>query len=101
MPDFSSSSALVAARNSRSGAPSNFEPMSSRSLMFLSVNGTAQSYGRVRRAIGPSPIRTALLVLVGRLLLAAEHALHPAEQALSREVDDLCIVLLSLGRLVR
>ena len=37
---------MVAERNSRSGAPSNREPMSSRSsLMFLSVNGTAQSYG--------------------------------------------------------
>src|SRR5262249_29152005 len=44
--DFSSSSALVAARNSRSGAPSNPGPMSARSsLMFLSVNGTARSYG--------------------------------------------------------
>src|SRR4029077_7803810 len=33
------------ARNSRSGAPSNTEPMSSRSsLMFLRVNGTAQPY---------------------------------------------------------
>ena len=37
---------MVAARNSRSGAPSNLGPMSSRSsLMLLSVNGTAQSYG--------------------------------------------------------
>src|SRR5262249_27581798 len=37
---------LVAARNSRSGAPSNLGPMSSRSsLMFLSVNDTAQSSG--------------------------------------------------------
>src|SRR6266542_4166442 len=45
--DFSSASALVAARNSRSGAPSNLGPMSSRSsLMLLSVNGTAQSYWR-------------------------------------------------------
>src|SRR2546430_16857386 len=45
-PDFSSSSASVAKRNSRSGAPSNLEPTSSRSsLMFLSVNGTSQSYG--------------------------------------------------------
>src|SRR5947208_15384996 len=47
MPEFSSSSALVAARNSRSGAPSNLGPMSSRSsLMLLTVNGTAQSYWR-------------------------------------------------------
>src|SRR5205823_7633136 len=39
-------SGLVAARNSKSGGPSNTEPMSSRScLMFLSVNGTARSYG--------------------------------------------------------
>src|SRR3954451_1786396 len=39
----SSSSALVAARNSKSGAPSNLEPRSSRSaLMFVSVNDTAQ-----------------------------------------------------------
>src|SRR5262245_37544312 len=46
MPDFSSSSARVAKRNSRSGAPSNLEPTSSRSsLRFLSVNGTAQCYG--------------------------------------------------------
>src|SRR5687768_6298029 len=38
-------------RNSRSGAPSNLEPTSSRSsLMFLSVNGTAQSYGPARLA---------------------------------------------------
>src|SRR3989441_9368150 len=44
-PDFSSSSASVAKRNSRSGAPSNLEPTSSRSsLMFLSVNGTSRSY---------------------------------------------------------
>src|SRR5438105_11358406 len=33
-------------RNSKSGAPSKFGPTSSRSaLRFLSVNGTAQSYG--------------------------------------------------------
>jgi hypothetical protein len=45
-PDSWSSSALVARRNSRSGAPSKLEPTSSRSsLRFLSVNGTAQSYG--------------------------------------------------------
>src|SRR3954471_8401590 len=41
MPDCSSSSALVARRNSRSGAPSKLDPTSSRSaLRFLSVNGT-------------------------------------------------------------
>src|SRR3954453_2714077 len=40
-PDCSSSSAEVARRNSRSGAPSKLEPTSSRSaLRFLSVNGT-------------------------------------------------------------
>jgi hypothetical protein len=40
-PDRSSSSASVAKRNSRSGAPSNLDPRSSRScLRFLSVNGT-------------------------------------------------------------
>jgi hypothetical protein len=35
------------------GAPSNLDPMSSRSsLMFLSVNGTARSYGhRAGRAM--------------------------------------------------
>jgi hypothetical protein len=48
---------LVAARNSRSGGPSNAEPMSSRSsLMFLSVNGTAGSYGQPCVALTTGPV---------------------------------------------
>src|SRR4029434_1555983 len=42
----------------------------------------------------------ALVALRRLLLLAAEHALHPTDEALSREVDDLCIVLPRLDGLV-
>src|SRR5215210_8407752 len=52
-PECSSSSASVAKRNSRSGAPSNLEPTSSRSaLRFLSVNGTVASV----RLVAGAPI---------------------------------------------
>src|SRR5437899_595922 len=47
-------------RNSRSGAPSNLEPTSSRSvLMFLSVNGTGQSYGTSWHAPPATQLRLA------------------------------------------
>src|SRR5215210_5923610 len=51
-PECSSSSASVARRNSRSGAPSNLDPTSSRSaLRFLSVNGMARSGGLDGRGV--------------------------------------------------
>src|SRR3954447_20611053 len=51
--DCSRARAFVAARNSRSGAPSNLEPMSSRSfLMFLRVKAKGAILWAGRRAIG-------------------------------------------------
>jgi hypothetical protein len=66
---------LVAARNSRSGAPSNLEPMSSRSsLMFLSVNGTARSYRRAKyQPRGSSRIRSHLRLPVAISRLRDRH----------------------------
>src|SRR5215210_8675317 len=57
-PPFSSSSALVARRNSKSGAPSKLDPTSSRSsLTFLSVNGTAAILVFDLRPAGPEERR--------------------------------------------
>src|SRR5688572_29519322 len=52
-PDRSSSSALVARRNSRSGARPKLEPPSATSSRrFLSVKGTARFYGGLPGALG-------------------------------------------------
>src|SRR3954454_12769454 len=62
-------------RNSRSGAPSNLEPRSSRSsLMFLSVNGTAQSYAWLSAPSGQDShvLRRAHCTLHGELTPARE-----------------------------
>src|SRR3954451_11260465 len=61
MPDCSSSSALVASRNSRSGAPSKLDPTSSRpALRFLSVNGMAASLRASRVALEPAEDRVGI-----------------------------------------
>ena len=54
-PDCASWSGFAAARNLRSGAPSNTGPMSSRSfLRFLSVNGKASFLPLLARTFGPT-----------------------------------------------
>jgi len=83
---------LVAARNSRSGAPSNLEPMSSRSsLMFLSVNGTAQSYGAAedvpsRYITSPPAARSAA---IGRSPALAATRVTYSRREMAVTIDDV------------